>query len=132
MARKSILVVDDAKKSARDFRLIGEGYDVTTASSGEAAMKFVAADRRFDLFWPDLKMTGMSGLELLELTDFIKSIIAILLTAHGTADCGWRSAFGRVWLLAKSLCERENCSKPFPRSNFDARFGNRFRFAGNG
>jgi DNA-binding NtrC family response regulator len=35
----------------------------------------------------DLKMTGMSGLDLLkELTDFDKSIIVILLTAHGTID----------------------------------------------
>ena len=66
--------------------LSGEGYDVTTASSGEAAMKFVA-DRHFDLVLTDLKMTGMSGLDLLkELTDFDKSIIVLLLTAHGTVD----------------------------------------------
>ena len=64
----------------------GEGYDVTTASSGEAALKLVS-DRHFDLVLTDLKMTGMSGLELLkELTDFDKSIIVILLTAHGTID----------------------------------------------
>ncbi len=66
--------------------LSSEGYDVTTASSGEAAMKFVA-DRHFDLVLTDLKMTGMSGLDLLkELTDFDKSIIVLLLTAHGTVD----------------------------------------------
>jgi DNA-binding NtrC family response regulator len=66
--------------------LSGEGYDVTMASSGEAAMKFVA-DRHFDLVLTDLKMTGMSGLDLLkELTDFDKSIIVLLLTAHGSVD----------------------------------------------
>ena len=49
-------------------------------------MKFVA-DRHFDLVLTDLKMTGMSGLDLLkELTDFDKSIIVLLLTAHGTVD----------------------------------------------
>ena len=49
-------------------------------------MKFVA-DRHFDLVLTDLKMTGMSGLDLLkELTDFDKSIIVILLTAHGSVD----------------------------------------------
>ncbi len=88
MARKSILVVDDEKNQREILETIlsGEGYDVTTASSGEAAMKFVA-DRRFDLVLTDLKMTGMSGLDLLkELTDFDKSIIVILLTAHGTID----------------------------------------------
>ncbi|MEQ1646538.1 MAG: response regulator, partial [Pyrinomonadaceae bacterium] len=50
MARKSILVVDDEKNQREILETIlsGEGYDVTTASSGEAAMKFVA-DRHFDL-----------------------------------------------------------------------------------
>ena len=88
MARKSILVVDDEKNQREILETIlsGEGYDVTTASSGEAAMKFVA-DRHFDLVLTDLKMTGMSGLDLLkELTDFVKSIIVILLTAHGSVD----------------------------------------------
>src|SRR6476661_8151601 len=88
MARKSILVVDDEKNQREILEeiLSGEGYDVTTASSGEAAMKFVA-DRHFDLVLTDLKMTGMSGLDLLKnLTDFDKSIIVILLTAHGSVD----------------------------------------------
>jgi DNA-binding NtrC family response regulator len=88
MARKSILVVDDEKNQREILETIlsGEGYDVTTASSGEAAMKFVA-DRHFDLVLTDLKMTGMSGLDLLkQLTDFDRSIIVILLTAHGTID----------------------------------------------
>ncbi len=88
MARKSILVVDDEKSQREILEMIlsGEGYDVTTASSGEAAMKFVA-DRHFDLVLTDFKMTGMSGLDLLkELTDFDKSIIVLLLTAHGTVD----------------------------------------------
>lgn len=88
MARKSILVVDDEKNQREILETIlsGEGYDVTTASSGEAAVKFVA-DRHFDLVLTDLKMTGMSGLDLLkELTDFDKSIIVILLTAHGSVD----------------------------------------------
>src|SRR6476660_4491128 len=88
MARKSILVVDDEKNQREILETIlsGEGYDVTTASSGEAAMKFVQT-RRFDLVLTDLKMTGMSGLDLLkELTNFDKSIIVILLTAHGSVD----------------------------------------------
>src|SRR4029079_17569454 len=66
--------------------LSGEGYDVTTASSGEAAMKF-AKDRRFDLALTDLKMTGMDGIELLtRLRVLDSSIIVILLTAHGSIE----------------------------------------------
>lgn len=44
MARKAILVVDDEKSQREILEMIlsGEGCDVTTASSGEAALKFVA------------------------------------------------------------------------------------------
>ena len=88
MARKSILVVDDEKAQREILELIlsDEGYDVTTAASGEAAMKF-AKERRFDLALTDLKMTGMDGIELLQhLLAYDSSIIVILLTAHGSIE----------------------------------------------
>jgi DNA-binding NtrC family response regulator len=88
MARKSILVVDDEKAQREILEMIlsGEGYDVTTAASGEAALKF-AKDRRFDLALTDLKMTGMDGIELLQhLLAYDSSIIVILLTAHGSIE----------------------------------------------
>lgn len=88
MPRKNILVVDDEKSQREILEMIlsGEGYDVTTASSGEAALKF-AHDRRFDLVLTDLKMTGMDGIELLQqLLALDSAIIVILLTAHGTID----------------------------------------------
>ena len=88
MARKNILVVDDEKSQREILEMIlsEEGYDVTTAASGEAALKF-AKDRRFDLALTDLKMTGMDGIELLQhLLAFDSSIIVILLTAHGSIE----------------------------------------------
>src|SRR3954462_11028677 len=88
MARKSILVVDDEKSQREILEMIlsNAGYDVTTAASGEAALKF-ARDRRFDLALTDLKMTGMDGIELLQhLLGQDSSIIVILLTAHGSID----------------------------------------------
>jgi len=88
MRRKSILVVDD-EKPQRDILqeiLSSAGYDVTSAASGEAAMKF-ARERSFDLALTDLKMTGMDGIELLQqLLALDSSIIVILLTAHGTIE----------------------------------------------
>jgi DNA-binding NtrC family response regulator len=108
MQRKSILVVDDERSQREILEMIlsGEGYDVTTASSGEAALRFVQ-ERRFDLVLTDLKMTGMSGLELLErLVAFDKSIMVILLTAHGTID----SAFE-----AKELGAFAYLQKPYDR-----------------
>jgi len=108
MQRKSILVVDDERSQREILEMIlsGEGYDVTTAVSGEAALKFVR-ERHFDLVLTDLKMTGMSGIDLLEeLVSFDKSIIVILLTAHGTVD----SAFE-----AKELGAFAYLQKPYDR-----------------
>jgi DNA-binding NtrC family response regulator len=88
MARKSILVVDDEKSQREILEMIlsAAGYNVTTASSGEAALKF-AAEARFDLVLTDLKMTGMDGIELLQqLLANDSSIIVIVLTAHGSID----------------------------------------------
>jgi DNA-binding NtrC family response regulator len=66
--------------------LSAEGYDVTTASSGEAALK-IAREHRFDLVLTDLKMTGIDGIELLQkLLAYDSSIIVVLLTAHGSID----------------------------------------------
>src|SRR3982750_829390 len=88
MSRKSILIVDD-EKPQRDILhdiLTSAGYDVTSAASGEAAIKF-AKERRFDLALTDLKMTGMDGIELLQhLLALDSSIIVILLTAHGSIE----------------------------------------------
>lgn len=108
MARKAILVVDDEKSQREILEMIlsGEGYDVTTASSGEAAIKFVE-NRHFDLVLTDLKMTGMSGIDLLkELVARDKSVMVILLTAHGTVD----SAFE-----AKELGAFAYLQKPYDR-----------------
>ncbi len=88
MSRKSILVVDDEKAQREILEMIlsGEGYDVTTASSGEAALK-IAREKRFDLALTDLKMTGMDGVELLQkLLAYDSSIIVIVLTAHGSIE----------------------------------------------
>jgi DNA-binding NtrC family response regulator len=88
MARKSILVVDDEKSQREILEMIlsAEGYDVTTAASGEAALKF-ARERRYDLVLTDLKMTGMDGIELLQqMLAQDSSIVVILLTAHGSIE----------------------------------------------
>src|ERR687893_469263 len=88
MSRKSILVVEDEKAQREILEMIlsGEGYDVTAAASGEAALR-IQRDRRFDLALTDLKMTGMDGIELLQkLLAYDSSIIVILLTAHGSID----------------------------------------------
>jgi DNA-binding NtrC family response regulator len=88
MARKSILVVDDEKPQREIYEeiLSDAGHDVTTAASGEAALKF-ASDRKFDLVLTDLKMTGMTGIQLLqELMALDSSMSVILITGHGSIE----------------------------------------------
>jgi DNA-binding NtrC family response regulator len=118
MSRKTILVVDDEKGQREILEVIlsGEGYDVTTASSGEAAMKFVH-DRRFDLVLSDLKMTGMSGIDLLkELVAFDKSIMVILLTAHGTVDSAFEAKDLGAFAYLQKPYERENLLETVSRA----------------
>lgn len=118
MSRKAILVVDDekAQREILDTILSGEGYDVTTASSGEAAIKFVH-DRRFDLVLTDLKMTGMSGIDLLkELVAFDKSIMVILLTAHGSIDSAFEAKDLGAFAYLQKPYERENLLETVSRA----------------
>jgi DNA-binding NtrC family response regulator len=88
MANKNILVVDDERlqREAYETALSSSGHHITTASSGEAALKFVD-QRKFDLVLTDLKMTGMSGMELLQtLVAQDPSTSVILITGHGTIE----------------------------------------------
>ncbi|HXG93385.1 MAG TPA: sigma-54 dependent transcriptional regulator [Blastocatellia bacterium] len=88
MARRKVLVVDDEKNQREIYTLILEddGYEVTTAQSGEQALR-LARENRFDLVLTDYKMTGMDGLTLLgELLKIDPSLIVVMMTAHGSVD----------------------------------------------
>ena len=65
-ANKHILIVDD-EDDIRDilmFNLENEGYQITTASSGEEALEKI--DETFDLILLDVMMEGISGLRVAE------------------------------------------------------------------
>lgn len=88
MKNKSILIIDDEKNQREILELIlsSEGYGTATAASAEAALKMMRSER-FDLILTDLKMTGMSGLDLLkELMQTDSSTVVILMTAHGSIE----------------------------------------------
>jgi CheY-like chemotaxis protein len=65
-AASGILVVDDnaANRDLLSRRLMREGYQVTAADSGAAALALITC-RGFDLVLLDLMMPGMSGFEVL-------------------------------------------------------------------
>lgn len=83
-----ILIVDDEKASRKSLKdiLKLEGYTVTAKENGEEALKVLESDD-FDLMLLDLKMPGMSGLEVLEkTTDVAPKTKIIMLTAHGSLE----------------------------------------------
>ena len=64
---ETILVVDDEKNYLLVLKelLADEGYEVLTAQSGGSALTLLS-ETDLDLVITDMKMPGMSGLELLE------------------------------------------------------------------
>ena len=67
MVQGKILIVDDERRMCAVLKtaLEDKGYVVTTANSGEAAMAAFTIDQ-FDVVISDIRMPGMSGLEVLE------------------------------------------------------------------
>ena len=86
MATKRILVVDD-EASIRDLCmrvLTRAGFQVATASTGEDAVSRLQ-DESVDLVISDIRMPGMSGLEVLEAAKALyPSIHVVLITGFGT------------------------------------------------
>ncbi|MGE4559292.1 MAG: sigma-54-dependent transcriptional regulator [Desulfobulbus sp.] len=84
----SILVVDD-ELSMREFLRIlleKEGYQVTLAAEGKSALQ-LAEQHPFDLVISDIRMPGMTGLELLaQLKEVQPDIGVIMITAFASPD----------------------------------------------
>ena len=68
-SRARVLVVDDSATTRAMERniLIGNGYQVETAVSGEDALEKTAAAEGFDLILTDLEMPGIDGFQLTRL-----------------------------------------------------------------
>lgn len=83
-----ILVVDDENAARRTWGdiLRLEGYQVSTAASGEAALATLQKEAQ-DVMLLDLKMPGMDGIEVLHAASKISpDTLVIVLTAHGSLD----------------------------------------------
>ena len=83
-----LLIVDDEKAMrvslAEIFTL--RGAQVTAAADGREAVELLN-QRDFDLMLLDLKMPGMSGIQVLEVAQKVRpGTVVILLTAHATLD----------------------------------------------
>lgn len=83
-----ILVVDDQRnmRTTLAMMLRGAGYDVDEAEDGEMACDRVSADA-YDLVLTDLKMGGLSGMDVLRRSKEISPLTeVIVMTAYGTIE----------------------------------------------
>ena len=84
--KEKILVVDDEKivRESLFHWFQEEGYQVETAEDGETALR-IFDKNKFDLLLVDMKMPGMSGLDLLaKIKEIDKDTIVILITAFAS------------------------------------------------
>jgi DNA-binding response OmpR family regulator len=84
----NILVVDDEEVERQTLTdiLRLEGYHVASAANGEAALDFVRQNP-IDLILLDLRMPGMSGLDVIKVLNHTSpDVEIIMLTAHGSMD----------------------------------------------
>jgi DNA-binding NtrC family response regulator len=83
-----LMVVDDEEDicSALEFLLRNEGYAVDTASGGEGALQLLEK-KDYDLVLTDVKMDGMSGVELLEHVKSINQTVPVMvMTAYASVE----------------------------------------------
>ena len=88
MEKEKILIVDDEPDIVEPLEDLLEfhGYEASTASNGEEALKSIANDIP-DLVLLDIRMPGMGGMETLSrITREYPGILVIMLTAHGTIE----------------------------------------------
>ena len=86
--RATLLVVDDEKHQRESLQMIleDEGYRVTAAADGREALG-LAAETHPEVVLTDLKMPGLSGLDLVKaLTEGPLPPRVILITAHGSVE----------------------------------------------
>jgi len=79
-----ILVIDDdpGQRSLLESFLTGQGFDIVTASSGEQALDTLDT-QQFDMMISDVRMPGISGLEMLRhLRQKHSSLPVLLVTAY--------------------------------------------------
>ena len=86
--RGRILVIDDDDAILQSCRTIleDEGYGVEVASGGDASLALLR-QKSFDLALIDLRMPGMTGLEILEQAAALDpDLVLIIFTAYGTIE----------------------------------------------
>src|SRR5690349_24001872 len=85
--RPTLLVVDDEEGPRQSLRVIfKDDYEILMASDGKTAIE-MAQKTRIDVAVCDIRMQGMSGIEVLERLKYVDPAIeVVMMTAFETTD----------------------------------------------
>ena len=124
-----ILVVDDEVGPRESLRMILKPiYEVHTAANGQEALEFIKRER-IDLVTLDLKMPGISGIEVLrEIKKVHDDIEVVIITGYGTLTNAIEAIrYGAVDFISKPFNVAEIIaivSKSVERRNFNLKIKN--------
>jgi DNA-binding NtrC family response regulator len=124
--KEAILVVDDEVGPRESLRMILKPlYEVHTASGGEEALRFIQ-NKDIDVVTLDLKMPGLSGIEILkEIKKLKPDMEVIVITGYGTLNNAQEAIrFGAGDFISKPFNVPDIISivgKSFERRKFNLR-----------
>jgi two-component system response regulator HydG len=104
---KNVLIVDDEVDTCANLSdiLSDLGYQVDTATSGEAALELVRK-KRYDVALLDFKMPGMDGLTLYrKIKELQADTVAIIVTAYASSATQSKSLEAGAWKIVSKPVE---------------------------
>ncbi len=125
----TILIVDDEVGPRESLRMILKPiYEVFTAGDGQEALRCIQ-DKNIDLVTLDLKMPGLSGIDVLrEIKKFQADIEVIVITGYGTLTNAQEAIrFGAGDFISKPFNVADIIaivSKSFERRNYNLKIKN--------
>jgi len=125
----TILIVDDEVGPRESLRMILKPiYEVFTAGDGQEALRCIQ-DKSIDLVTLDLKMPGLSGIDVLrEIKKFQTDIEVIVITGYGTLTNAQEAIrFGAGDFISKPFNVADIIaivSKSFERRNYNLKIKN--------
>jgi len=104
--KQSILIVDDEVSIRESLRgiLRDEGYEVSVATDGMAALKTLEGDA-FDLVFLDIVMPGVDGIETLRrIKEKYSDVYVVIMSAYGTIETSVKAIkYGAFDFIEKPL-----------------------------
>jgi DNA-binding NtrC family response regulator len=103
-----VLIIDDEVPILNGIKLnLGRTFDLTLASGGEEALKAVEEEEAFEVVVSDMRMPGMTGVEILaKIKSMHPAIQTILLTGHADFEFGGSQALqsGQLFRILSKPC----------------------------